>query len=302
MLILPIVPLLGQGVTAGETIQVTVQAEGYYNFPQFSPDGDNLFFSGPYYQGIYERSLQGGSIDQITNAVGAGYEFRLSPDGKKIVYRTDEYDGLKKLSSLIVQDIATGEQHYLESKGRFVSMPDVTSSGDLFYTVNYKLRTAVANLTSQPESSVSEGSYVMINNSKILLFIDGSANVLAPLGDGHYINPAISPDGTKLLFTYAGVGTFISDLQGNIISELGYANAPRWSPDGNWILCMKDYDDGHMYTESDIYLISADGSETVRLTNTADRIEMYPRWSPDGSMVTYHSTEGEIFITTLQFD
>ena len=80
-----------------------------------------------------------------------------------------------------------------------------------------------------------------------------------------YLWASLSPDQSKILFTKAGEGTYTSDLQGNILVEFGNANAPRWSPDGNWIVYMNDKDNGYYYTASEIFVVSADGSKKYQI-------------------------------------
>ncbi len=57
-----------------------------------------------------------------------------------------------------------------------------------------------------------------------------------------------------------------------------------WSPDGNWLVFRNETSLG----QADLYLISADGSSTLRLTDdVAD--ERYPDWSPEGDRIIFVS-------------
>ena len=141
---------------------------------------------------------------------------------------------------------------------------------------------------------------VYIRDRKIVLVTDGREKILEPLGEGIYVWPSLSPDGQRLLFTKAGEGTFISDLNGNIIEDLGYANAPQWSPDGEWIAYMKDIDEGHRFVESDIFIRSTADSETIKITNTTDTIEMHPSWGNENRRIVFTSAKGQIFMAELK--
>lgn len=65
---------------------------------------------------------------------------------------------------------------------------------------------------------------------------------------------------------------------------------PDWSPDGRWMVFQR-FDGGG----SDIYVVRADGSHLLALTEDGDNY--HPSWSPDGTRIAFgHGTgrEGEI--------
>jgi len=154
--------------------------------------------------------------------------------------------------------------------------------------------------TSGKLEKLSKNIGIYIENRKIVLIKDGEKNLLEPFGKGIYIWPSLSPDGTKLLFTKGGKGTYISDLQGNILQEIGYANAPKWSTDGNWLVYMKDHDDGTDFTASDIFVYSVKDKKEYRITATDDRIEMYPSWNEEMTKIVFETTIGIIYIAEIE--
>ena len=66
-----------------------------------------------------------------------------------------------------------------------------------------------------------------------------------------------------------------------------------------WIIGMKEEDDGHKTTSSDIYAINIQTKQEIKLTNTTDEIEMYPACSTDGKRIVYHTEKGEIGMIEL---
>ena len=70
---------------------------------------------------------------------------------------------------------------------------------------------------------------------------------------------------------------------------------PVWSPDGQRIAFASDRD-GNL----EIYVMGQDGSNVVRLTNTATNVaDQFPSWSPDGTKIAFVSNrdgDSEIFV------
>lgn len=110
------------------------------------------------------------------------------------------------------------------------------------------------------------------------------------------VEPAVSPDGTRLAFASDRTGNthiFISGIDGSKpkrITMAGKLNAsPAWSPDGKTIAFASD-DSGHF----DIYTISNDGQNLKRLTDarkSSGRPANHenPSWSPDGRHIVFSS-------------
>ena len=104
--------------------------------------------------------------------------------------------------------------------------------------------------------------------------------------------PAISPDGSKLVF--------VSDVGGSRdlwIADAGGTNAalltawpdsdekdPAWAGDGSTIV----FSSNHGATRHNIWVIDADGLNALQLTSD-DAEHEHPRYSPDGSSILYLS-------------
>ncbi|MBI2650204.1 PD40 domain-containing protein, partial [Candidatus Woesearchaeota archaeon] len=73
---------------------------------------------------------------------------------------------------------------------------------------------------------------------------------------------------------------------------------PAWSPDGSKIAFGSNRDGTH----PNIYIMNADGSNIIKLTNFADPYEAGDMsWSPDGKKITFQydargASEGEVWI------
>lgn len=291
-----------QNISVINVKQITDKSEGAFYYPQLSPDDSKIFFTSESYKGLWYYDLPGNEIINLNNLQGAGFQPVISEDGNKVLFRVDDYsEGIKK-SSMVLQDVKSKSFTTIEERTRGLSAPISKINNKVVYTkadeVNAVQITSAVKLNKNEITDV----FAYIENSNIVLSVNGTKKILAPLGNGNYIWSSVSPDQTKLLFTLAGRGTFVSDLNGNILFEIGYANAPVWSPDGKWILYMVDKDDGRVFISSDVFVSSVDGSRKHQLTNEPGRINMYPSWSSKGDKVVFNTAEGEIILLELKFD
>lgn len=297
--------LSAQKLSVVETIKITDKSQGEFCFPRISPDGSKVFFTSAGFKGLWYYDLSAKKVVPFAEEPGAGYEYTFSNDGKSVYYRVNNYgqNGRRISQTMVQKDVATQQRQVLETASE-LSAPRMLVSNKLAYTSNNSMVMKAAGPALKKSSNIQSvnDAVVYIEDQSIVLYSNGLKKTLTPLGHGNYIWPSLSPDGTKILFTLAGKGTFISDTDGKVLLELGYANAPKWSPDGKWIVYMVDGDDGNVVTSSDIFAVSADGSKKIQLTSTNGDAEMYPEWSSDGKNIVYHSDAGSIYLMKLSND
>src|SRR3990172_5082578 len=258
---------------------------------RFSPSGNALYYTAAGFRGIWKYSLQDNTVEQITDEPGAGYGFSVSADESKITYKTTRtLPSRRREYTIVLQDLNTRSVSVVDS-GRRLSAPTFAGQG-IRYTKGarseqYKLEMAESNV-----------QILATDDANIALLKGSERVILDPLGTGRYIWPSLSPDRRLLVANQMEQGTFVFDLDGNVVSRLGRRNAPAWTHDGKWIAYMDDRDDGHRILSSDIMLVSHDGKTTVALTETPDIIELFPSCSPTERKIAFNTLDGRIFILT----
>lgn len=275
-------------VTITSSERLPLPADRHWSAPRFSPDGASVFLTTSGYRGIWQFRPETGALRQITDEPGAGYGFSISPDGNRLAYRRTTLGAnvFDRTQEIIDVDLVSLERVPV-ARARDLSAP-VYQTNRILYQEMEANDPAIAGSTT-PAIPVLLG----VDRTKIVLLINGAKQRFDPYGNGSYIWPALSPDGTKLVAYEMSRGTFVCDLRGNVTAEFGRRNGPVWMRSGKWIVYMDDRDDGQSFTSSDLYCVSVDGTTTVRLTSTP-AIELEPDCSPTDNLILCSTVDGKI--------
>lgn len=267
-----------QLVSVVQRVMVEKKISAFY--PVFNSDGSELLYTSENYKGLYLYDLNRKTSLKVTNAEGAGYSPDFSQSNEKIYYKSVERKNMRQQNTLMCYD-----RQSFQSKSCMDS--PVRLQSDLNKT---RMRMEASGRTN-----------INVYTEKLQLIIEnnGVRKVLEPLVKGsRYLWGSLSPDKTKILFTATGKGTYICDLNGQIISEIGYLNAPVWYGDSK-IVGMVDKDNGECITESAVVMVSVDGKQRQILTPFTE-IAMYPATNWASGKIAYNTLDGEIIVLELK--
>lgn len=272
--------------------------------PVFSPDGKKIAFTKAKYEGIYVYDVTTKDIKKVTDEQAAGFGYKWSSDSKSILTRVAKYENMNRLNAVKIFNIDSNQQLQLtEYRTRMPFMPE-WSEQDTKVIVPSKNGVEIyssGKLSKQSISGLQPDVY--IKNDKITTrdAVTKTEKFLEPIKDAQIINLVSSPDKKKVAFEVMGGNMYSMNIDGTNLKDLGKGHRPRWSSDSKKITYMITEDNGEAYTDSDIYTINADGTQKKNLTNTNDKIEMNPCFSPDGKAIVFDLyNDGSIYLMNIE--
>jgi len=255
-------------------------AEAYY--PKFTPDGKTILLTSGNYAGLKTFNLETKKVKELTSAMGAGWNTVISDDSKSVCYQEIEITDNNPIG------FTTFFSRNLDSQQVEQLTPPVAKSD---------ARPPLQLLKSK--AAIKSPVLVYINEDvKLVIEKNGLQVVVTPNGaEEAYIWPALSPDGKKIVYTVASLEkTFICDLSGKILVDLGRLHACQWL-NNDWVVGMDDKDDGHVLLSSNLVAVSADGIVKQNLTEVGGKLAaMYPAISPAGDKIAFNTPDGKLYI------
>lgn len=174
-------------------------------------------------------------------------------------------------------------------------------AGDSFTPVNLTNNAAAdgAPVWSPDGLAIAFATYRDLDDEIYKMNADGSAPANLTLRAGSDREPAWYPNGQKIAFVStrndhgdsvpAEIFVMTPDGSGArtaLTASSGGSTSPAWSPDGSKIAFVSVRDGN-----AEIYVMNANGSSPVNLTNDAGADD-HPVWSPDGARIAFVSDRG----------
>jgi len=283
------------------------------HFLMWSRDGRFIYFAKgtpTTDMDIWRIPARGGNAEQITSH-HAWVAYPAWLDARTLIYSATADDGSGRW--LYAIDVEHRIPHRVSSgiAEQYLSVAvDQVQPHRLVATVanpTAGLWTVPISNEAQPESAITPihaantralspryaGDYLAFLSSKggadglWKLDSSGRAVELWKGGDGGVVAaPAISPDGSRICFSYRKQGRaelYVINANGTGLTTLAKSievqSAASWSPDGKWVAVAANQGDGPR-----VFKVPLDGSPPIRLRNL---LSFNPVWSPDGRFIVY---------------
>ena len=262
--------LMAQSKANGEP-RLLIKSAQSLMAPVWSPDGSKIAVTGDNFIGIWVANADGSNLNQVSEALGAGYKMNW-------------------------QDAQT-----------IVSTPYTVENGLRMVRIeNVNVETAEISEVS-PAQRGFRPSKVMKNVNLLRIMCDQPAEAtrlipsLEQYAGKMVLNPALSPDGKKIAFQIVSYGLFVCDVDGANLKSFGKGAYPSWAPNSRDLMFARIQDNGERFTASDLFSVNTETGVEENLTPNSDVIPITLSVSPDGSKVAFdNDVDGNIYVVDLK--
>ncbi|MBR5897935.1 MAG: PD40 domain-containing protein [Muribaculaceae bacterium] len=302
---------MAQGLKQGTLSNVkrlTTGTEMYEN-PRWSPDGTKIAFTRLGYDGLYIIDANGTAVTQISDDLGVGYQYQWSADSHEILVRDTRWEnnatGTMRLHAAWSIDMK-GKKVRLSEDAEYMQPAAWRYSPVGEKSIMCVDAPAISGIKLKAVSTAVLQTVAKSVGSNISFYVDGdnlykitARGTKVLINQGPSFAPALSPDGTKVAFNQMD-DVCVMNIDGTGKKVIGAGYNASWV-NNNQIVFERTTDDGHTYLTGELYMASIDGSNIKKLTSTADKIEMNPSVSPDGTKVVFTSfVDGQVYIADLK--
>ena len=262
--------LMAQSKANGEP-RLLIKSAQSLMAPVWSPDGSKIAVTGDNFIGIWVANADGSNLNQVSEALGAGYKMNW-------------------------QDAQT-----------IVSTPYTVENGLRMVRIeNVNVETAEISEVA-PAQRGFRPSKVMKNVNLLRIMCDQPAEAtrlipsLEQYAGKMVLNPALSPDGKKIAFQIVSYGLFVCDVDGANVKSFGKGAYPSWAPNSRDLMFARIQDNGERFTASDLFSVNTETGVEENLTPNSDVIPITLSVSPDGSKVAFdNDVDGNIYVVDLK--
>ena len=234
----------------------------------------------------------------------------LSPDGKVVLFSSENYSGLKSLN------LATQEVNLIEEANGAGFNPVFSADGsELIYRsaadanglaisrYNFASETktqlvkAAKETVNTPALAGDTYVYAFAEKQAMEVSVDGVKHEINPIRDGYrYFWPSLSPSASKLVFNEIYSGLFVSNVDGSQAKFLASrGDFPCWVGD-KFVVALSTKDDGYVITSAKIIAIEV---ATGKVTTLTDDSVLVDGLSAVGDKIVYTTEDGNMYVMNI---
>ena len=262
--------LMAQSKANGEP-RLLIKSAQSLMAPVWSPDGSKIAVTGDNFIGIWVANADGSNLNQVSEALGAGYKMNWQ-DAQTIVSTPYTMENGLRMVRIENVNVETAEISEVAPAQRGFRLSKVMKNVNLLRI-----------MCDQPAEA-----------TRLIPSLEQYAGKMV-------LNPALSPDGKKIAFQIVSYGLFVCDVDGANLKSFGKGAYPSWAPNSTDLMFARIQDNGERFTASDLFSVNTETGVEENLTPNSDVIPITLSVSPDGSKVAFdNDVDGNIYVVDLK--
>ena len=271
---------------SGQPVLVLIK-DNFIN-AKFSPDGNFIAITNQNYKDIYLYDIKNDDIKLLTEGFATGFGMSWAKNGKWILSKLAKFENKRRYNSIIAYNIFNSDKIvFIENETYLPGIPVWGADDGFIYMNGGDQLKLISSKDQSDERNISGFVVYAARNSIIQHNLENGNKKILFKGEGYILNLRQSPDGKKVVYEIAGGDLWVLDIETFEKTKLGIGHEPSWNPNSDKIAYMVTEDNGHVIISSEIFVINADGTGKINLTQTSDQLEMRPDWHPDGKWIIY---------------
>lgn len=248
----------------------------FYTSPITSPNGEFALVTGQQFMGIYLLELKTKKITPISITEANGYGYSWAADNETIFYKVKPLNGYVMDSEVFSYNIKNRKKDKVAIDHNY--LPSYQGENKVVVYTNIRtLQIEAIDLNTMK-------SWVVTNT------------------DGQFYSATLSHDGKKVA-VHEGSEIYVYNIDGSgLIAKLGQGIATSWSYDDNFLLgYLSESNDGHVISNSDLYLFDVKSERATKITNTKDVIESNASFVSADQIIYADEKTGDILTSKIKF-
>ncbi len=270
-----------------------VEGTGFVVNPMLTQHG--IVFTDNYSSALYLST--GDNVRTLISSPGCGNYYSVSPDRNFIGFKLIDENGMQ---SPAIFDLASKAVIRLHDAVERAGQVSFTSDGRYAFTIGTTLFILRGNESVAYELGVysnlapvsPDGNLVAYNDNNDQLWVMNlSTREKSIITDSKrgYFNPQWASNSALLLYSSLNGIISVRDIASRKTYNIGEGINPSWSKSAQHVIFYRQEVEKDRVINSDLYLAKFDGSETIRLTNTPDLMEMDPKFVDNDTKVIFHT-------------